>query len=393
MANIRDIAKQAGVSITTVSRVLNNLPGVREASRKAVMAAVNKAGYVPEIGRRSTSNIALFYTDAPSLDSPFDAALLVGIYEGLETLGCELMILDARRSRRPGESFSHLFLRKGVQGALVRTTTSSQTICREIAGEGFPMVVVGYRFEEPPVRCIYSDSREASGKASEHLIGLGHRRIAVCIHLVEDSDHIDRVAAYRQALEAHGIPFDDRLVIRVSANRDGGVQAVRRIAMMSQRPTALFLTDPLTSVGVLGEARRLGLRVPEELSLVGFDDAELRHCLVPQLTAVCQNSKALGEQAVAMLAQVIARPTGTAPATKALRCWLDLHESTAACPASGTESCLGPEAEARPAKGIHADSESFPSSSNSQGASPAATERGRLPRRGVSRTIHNTNNT
>ena len=112
MANIRDIAKQAGVSITTVSRVLNNLPGVREASRQAVMEAVNRAGYVPEVGRRSTSNIALFYTDVPSLDSPFDAALLVGIYEGLETLGCELMILDACRSRRAGESFSHLFPRR-----------------------------------------------------------------------------------------------------------------------------------------------------------------------------------------------------------------------------------------------------------------------------------------
>jgi len=91
MANIRDVAKHAGVSITTVSRVLNNGPGVSAAARQAVMTAVNEAGYVPEVGRRCTSNIALLYTDVPTLDSPFDAALLVGMYEGLPTIGCDLI--------------------------------------------------------------------------------------------------------------------------------------------------------------------------------------------------------------------------------------------------------------------------------------------------------------
>jgi DNA-binding LacI/PurR family transcriptional regulator len=331
MANIRDIAKQAGVSITTVSRVLNNLPGVSESARQAVMTAVNEAGYVPEVGRRCISNFALLYTDVPTLDSPFDSALLVGMYEGLQTTNCDLMLLDAHRSRQRKETYSHMFLRKGVQGALVRTTTSSQAICQEIAREGFPMVAVGYRFEGSDVNCIYSDSREASNKAVEHLIALGHRRIAVCIHLVDDSDHADRVAAYRQGLESHGIPFDERLIIRVEANRDGGVQAIRRIVTMNPRPTALFLSDPLISVGVLDEARRVGLRVPEDISVVGFDDAELRHCLVPQLTAVCQNTKSLGREAVSMLSHIISDPTGEAPVTKSLRCWLELHDSTTAC--------------------------------------------------------------
>jgi DNA-binding LacI/PurR family transcriptional regulator len=331
MANIREIAKRAGVSITTVSRVLNNAPGVSETARQAVMTAVNEAGYVPEVGRRCTSNIALLYTDAPTLDSPFDAALLVGMYEGLQTIGCDLMLLDAHRSRQPKETFSHMFLRKGVQGVLVRTTTSSQSICRDIAREGFPLVVVGYRFAGAEVNCIYSDSREASAKAMEHLIGLGHRRIAVCIHVVEDSDHADRVEAYRQGLQSHGIPFDERLVIRVQANRDGGVQVIRRLVTMTPRPTALFLSDPLISVGVLDEARRLGLRVPEDLSVVGFDDAELRYCLVPSLTAVCQNTRSLGLEAVRLLSRILNHPSRVAPATKALRCWLELHDSTARC--------------------------------------------------------------
>jgi DNA-binding LacI/PurR family transcriptional regulator len=328
MPNIRHIAKVAGVSITTVSRVLNSIPGVSETSRKAVLAVVNKSGYVPKVARRSTTNIALLYTDAPTLDSPFDAALLVGLYEGLEKMGYDLMVLDAHRSRQPGETFSQMFRRKGVKGALVRATTSSQALCREIAQEGFPAVVMGYRFEESRVHWVYSDSRDASAKAIEHLYGLGHRRIGVCIHVVEDSDHADRVAAYRHALELHGIDFDERLVIRVPANRDGGVQVVRRMRTITDRPTALFLTDPLISVGVLGEARRMGLRVPGDLSVVGFDDAELRYALVPQLTSVCQNTKHLGREAVSMLCQVIANRGAAGPVTKALRCWLEVHEST-----------------------------------------------------------------
>jgi DNA-binding LacI/PurR family transcriptional regulator len=329
MANIRDIAQQSGVSITTVSRVLNNLPGVSQAARQAVMTAVNEAGYVPGVGRRCTSNIALVYTGAPTLDSPFDTALLVGMHEGLQTIACDLMLLDAHRSRHPKESFSHMFLRKGVQGALVRTTTSSQSLCLDMAREGFPMVAVGYRFEHSQVNCIYSDSREASGKAMEHLIALGHRRIAVCIHLVDDSDHADRVEAYRRGLLTHGLPFEERLILRVEANRDGGVQVIRRIVTMAPRPTALFLSDPLISVGVLNEARRVGLRVPEDLSVVGFDDAELRHCLVPQLTAVCQDTRALGREAVTFLSHIIAHPAGVNPTPKALRCWLEVHDSTA----------------------------------------------------------------
>lgn len=332
MPNVRHIAKRAGVSISTVSRVLNNAPGVSAAARKAVMAAVNGVGYVPAVGRRSTSNIALLYTGTPTLDSPFDAALLAGVYEAVALLGRDLLVLDAHRSRKPGESFSHMFLRKGVQGALVRTTTSSEGLCREVLDEGFPAVALGYRVAGAEARCIYSDSRDASSKAIEHLIALGHRRIAVCMHVVDDSDHADRRAAYQEVLAARQIPYDERLVVRVPAHRDGGVQAVRRIMAMADRPTALFLTDPLTSLGAVAEARRLGLQVPADLSIVGFDDAELRLGMVPQLTAVCQDSKALGREAVAFLVSVTNRRERALG--KPLRCWFEVHETTAARPIS-----------------------------------------------------------
>ncbi|MFO0822893.1 MAG: LacI family DNA-binding transcriptional regulator, partial [Gemmataceae bacterium] len=295
------------MSISTVSRVLNNAPGVSDQARDAVLAAVNRTGYVPEVGRRSASNVALVYTAGASLDSPFDAALVNGVYAGLDGAEADLLILDARRSRQPGESLTQMLVRKGAAGALLRVTTASQGLCEEVAAEGFAAVVVGSRPDEPRLHCIYSDSRPARQDAVGHLLALGHRRIAFGAHVVDDSDHADRLAGYRDALEVAGVPADEALVVRAPFDRAGGVQVVRRVAAMSPRPTAVVLADPLMAVGALAEARRLGLRVPEDLSVVGFDDGELRHALVPRLTAVCQDTVGLGKAAAAQLLEVIAR--------------------------------------------------------------------------------------
>jgi DNA-binding LacI/PurR family transcriptional regulator len=332
MSNVRLIAKQAGVSISSVSRVLNNQPGVSESVRAAVLAAVNEAGYVPEVGRRSTTNVALIYTHVPTLESPFDAALLSGIYAGLAANGWDLVILDVHRSRQPGETVTQMLLRKGVQGALMRTTTPTQGVCREVAVEGFPAVIVGSRPDGAGPSFVYSDSRAASREAVEYLLDLGHRRIVAAAHVVDDSDHADRIAGYREALEGRGVRYDESLVLRVPAEIAGGAQVVRRLAMMAPRPTAVFLADPLTAVGVVAEARRAGLRIPEDLSVVGFDDADLRAATSPQLTAVCQDARALGSEAVALLSEVVSAAPGSPPQSKALRCWLEVHESTGPAP-------------------------------------------------------------
>lgn len=331
MSSVRAIAQEAGVSISTVSRVLNNAPGVGEQARDAVLAAVNRTGYVHEVGRRSASNVALVYTAGASLDGPFDAALVNGVFAGLEASEADLLILDTRRARQAGESLTQMLVRKGAQGALLRVTTKSQEVCAEIAAEGFAAVVVGSRPDNPRLNCIYSDSRPASREAMRHLLALGHRRIALGTHVVDDSDHADRLAAYQETLASAGVPFDELLVVRAPFDQAGGVQVVRRVAAMTPRPTAVFLADPLMAVGAMAEARRLGVRVPQELSVIGFDDSELRHALVPHLSAVCQDTVGLGRAATELLLEVIARKHRK-PIQKARRCWFEVHESTATAP-------------------------------------------------------------
>ncbi len=326
MPNVREIAKQAGVSIATVSRVLNNHPSVSDAVRERVLAAANSKRYVPTVGKRETLNIAYVFTGDTSIGSPFDAAVLEGVYVGLTDTNLNLIIIDLRRSRRSGETYSQMFQRLGVRGALLRTTSGSRNICEKIAEQGFPAVVIGDRFENPNVISVYCESREASREAVSHLIGLGHRRIAICVNVVEDSDHTERLMGYQQAMHDYGLEVDEKLIMRIPAYGPGGGQVIRRLATTMDRPTAIYITDPVTAIGAMNETKKLGINVPQELSIVGFDDAEMRYMAWPTMTAVCQNAYELGHEACKSLCRLLDGDQD--PNTAKPAAWFEVHDST-----------------------------------------------------------------
>ena len=334
MASVRQIAREAGVSITTVSRVLNNHPRVSTSSRDKVLAIANEVRYTPPVAKRSTTNIALVYTGESSLGATFDSLILQSMAEGLEEHGYDLMVIDAKRALQPGESYSQMFMRKGIRGAVLRTTLATRHTCLAIVDEDFPAVVVGDRFEREGVQFIYCDSREPSREAVEHLIALGHKRIAIVLNVVDDSDHTDRLEGYRQALRENGLEEDRKLVFRCPAHRQGGMQLMRRVSSMVDGPTALFITDPATAAGAVKEARTLGLKIPDDLSIVGFDDGEQRFDVYPEMTSICQDTAAIGREAMAALHQIIERGNQLPAMQKTLRAWLEVHHSTAPPPSA-----------------------------------------------------------
>ncbi|WP_428386675.1 LacI family DNA-binding transcriptional regulator [Mucisphaera sp.] len=335
MASVREIAKLAGVSTATVSRVLNNHPRVSDEARQRVMVVANESRYVPTVGRRSTGNIAFMYTDKAFVDSPFDASVLQGVFETLEQHELDLVMLHPSRGKRAQESYSQMLMRKGVQGVILRTTSSTRETCEQIASEGFPAVVVGDRFENSPLISVDCPSRDATREAVEHLIELGHRRIALARNLVDDTDHQDREAGYRDALRAAGLQDDDRLILTAPAWRDSGAQMIRRIMTMTDRPTALVLTDPISCIGAMNECRSIGLEVPEHLSMVGFDDSDLRYSMYPVMSAVCQNATRLGREAVEVLASVLNEPNPERrPERTPIRAWFEVNGSTGPAPQS-----------------------------------------------------------
>lgn len=303
MASVRQIAESTGVSVATVSRALNNRPEVSAEMRDRVWAEAERMGYRLNSRSRATNLIGLAYPGKPvnAEFGGFDAAIVSGVTRGVNEGRFDVALVNMDRDKLPNESFSQFFRRKGLQGVVLRSFADTRHICEAIADEGFPSVVVADRFDNPRVNYIYSDSYNQSQHAVEHLIHLGHKRIGLCIHLVADSDHADRRKGYEQTLQAHGVRIDPALTVEVIGDMAGGAAALTRLMSLPQPPTAIFLTDPLATLGALRRALELNIDVPGDLSIVGFDDSDVRKMAYPVYTAVCQDAVSLGVKAAEWL--------------------------------------------------------------------------------------------
>lgn len=326
MSSVRRIAKQTQVSVATVSRALNNHPEISSETRERVLKAANEVGYFGSVGKRVTTNIGLVYTsDARFCE--YDAFLMSGIIAGVGERRFDVTLLNLERDKAESETYTQFFMRKGVRGVILRTLARSRHICEAIADEQFPSVVVAERFDSPNISYIRYDSRLDSRRAVEHLISLGHRRIALAIHIVPDRDHAARSAGYSEALEASGIEHDPELVVSVVADMDGGKSAINRLMSLPQPPTAVYLTDPLACVGAIARCHALGLRIPDDLSIVGFDDGDIRFRTWPVYTAVCQDAARLGFEAALWLTRKLAG-VERAAIRKEMSTFFEVHETT-----------------------------------------------------------------
>ncbi|GJM24425.1 MAG: LacI family transcriptional regulator [Phycisphaerae bacterium] len=335
MSSVRQIAREAGVSITTVSRALNNDRNVSEKTREMVLAIANKSGYISRVGRKSTSNIAMTYTGREMIASAFDFAVLEGISEGVDEHHLDLMILKPQRDKSSEETFSQYFMRKGVRGVILRTSAETMHVCEQIVAEGFPAIVLSERFDNKAVSYIDCCSEEETTRAVDYLFSLGHRRIAFGMNTIPDCDHFDRLQGYEASLKAHDAPIDQSLIFRNPANLIGGATILKMAMTMANPPTALVLADPQLAIGAINKAHELGIHIPNDLSIIGFDDGDARFSVYPTMTAVCQDARALGREATRALSGMLGRENGQR-IRQSVSCFLEIHHSTAP-PRSGSE--------------------------------------------------------
>ena len=309
MATVRSIARKSGVSIATVSRVLNDDPAVHPDTRRRVLAAAAQEGGLPRHrGRSRAFRIGFVYTQEMTISHPYDAAVLAGIVRAANEQNADVVILGLERDRMRDESVAQFFQRKDIDGVAVRTMAASRAVCEEIARDGVAHVVVSERFDSPEISYIDGASAEETQRAVDYLISLGHERIAFGVHNVADRDHLDRLEGYRAALRERDLPLDDRLIIRQPFTLAGGATLLKLLLSMPDRPTAVVLADPLLGIGALREAHALGIKIPDELSIVGFDDTDMRFGVYPTLSAVCQDAESLGYDAGRWLLQRVADP-------------------------------------------------------------------------------------
>lgn len=297
---ISDVARAAGVSVPTVSKVVNGRYGVAPATSKRVLEVVAALGYetslvASSLRRRRTNVIGILVAEFES----FSVELLKGISSAATGTGYELLAysgLVASGSRTGWERRSLSRLAGTlIDGAIVITPTVLMPTT------SIPVVAIDPHTGPGGPSTIDSDNVAGARAATRHLIELGHRRIA---HIRGRSDLASaelREAGYRESLAAAGIPFDPALV------RDGGYQAAltaeaaRELLTSPDRPTAVFAANDMSALGVLTVARELGLRVPQDLSVIGFDDVPEAANSTPPLTTMAQPLHDLGAQALEML--------------------------------------------------------------------------------------------
>ncbi|MEM1331729.1 MAG: LacI family DNA-binding transcriptional regulator [Planctomycetota bacterium] len=334
MSSVRQVAKEARVSPATVSRTLNNPAIVSRELRDRVMSAVQRVGYEVPTRTVQLDRIGVVYTGMPvhSEFGGFDAAILSAAAQASIEDRYDSVIVSLEAQKTEGTSYTEFFKSLGIRGAVIRSNAEDRSACEQIAEEGFPAVVIGDHFDNPAVNFVSYDSTDDSKRAVQHLIDLGHRRIALCVHVVHDSDHDERRNAYLEVLADRGIEHDPELTIEVVADADGGAAAVSRLLSLPEPPTAVFFTDPLSTAGGIRRALEIGVKIPEELSIVGFDDGALRKLTYPPYTAVCQDASRLARIATKWLTAKLRGTASSADLRLRNRTFFEVNRTTDAAP-------------------------------------------------------------
>jgi LacI family transcriptional regulator len=302
---IRDVAAQAGVSVATVSKVLNQRYGVAATTLARVQAVIEELGYEASLVAQSLRNhrtnvIGILVADL----EPFSTELLKGAADAIRGSGFELVVYSAggRTGDPAGWEKRYLSRLSGtlVDGAVLVTPTVSLE-----ALPGTPVVAVDPHTGPSALPTIDSDNLRGAQLATEHLLGLGHRRIAFLTGRPDLQSAQLRKTGYLRALAAAGVPVDEGL-IRVGAYDPAtSAASARDLLTGPDRPTAVFAANDLSAIATVGAARALGLGVPEDLSVVGFDNVPESVLCTPPLTTVDQPIREMGHRAITLLIALI----------------------------------------------------------------------------------------
>jgi DNA-binding LacI/PurR family transcriptional regulator len=312
-ATSRDVAKMAGVSRTTVSFVLNDVPNVQisEDTRRRVWQAADQLGYYPDASARSlarqrSGNVGVVLCNSTDrlFSDVFLTEILSGIHEVIHPQGYHIL-LEAIEDMAAPDAYIGLVRSRQVDGLIVSGPRSDDYPLRVLEDEGFPVVVLGHLPETSLCR-VDIDNARAVRTVVDYLLYRGHRRIAFIsqgppIYAATEA----RLRGYMQALSAAGLPYDQSLVCYGEFGQAGGYDAMKSLLQLEERPVAVLAGSDLVALGALAALRDAGLRVPDDVALVGFDDVPTASDVTPSLTTVHLPAQLLGRTAAEMLMRLV----------------------------------------------------------------------------------------
>ena len=338
---ITDVARQAGVSIKTVSRVINREPNVRTSTREKVERAIVALKYSPNQSARKLAShrsrlVALVFDDPSAYEIPSSGYIIkmqLGALRACQRAGYDLLIHPCRcRSRSAAAELAAMIEHSRPDGILLAAPLSDvPKIVRAIQAIGTPFVRLSPGEKKGGQLSVSTNDREISAEMTRYLVSLGHKRIGF---ITGDPGHkavARRYLGYRDGLEQSGLKFSDRLVAKGDNSFGSGEAGGRKLLELSLRPTAIFAANDDMAAGVIRVADRLGIVIPDQLSVAGFDDIALARLVYPALTTIRQPLGVMADRAVSEIISAVS--AGTAPSGAIIiPAGLQIRESTGPAP-------------------------------------------------------------
>jgi len=311
---MNDVAHLANVSYQTVSYVVNDIPVVAEETRQRVLDVIQRLGYTPDAAARSlrsgkTNIIGLMIPDA---NNPHFWETVSGAEDEALAHGYSLLLattaMDRERERRAFDTL----IQQRLDGLIPLFTYPEDfvTDLKMLKRRHIPVAIStsGAPFPDVEVDLVHMHFEDATRELMDHLLGLGHRRIALIRGVGRSELASDRTMAYRQALETAGIPFDSRLLVLCGNTLEDGFRAAERLLDLDPRPTAIIGINDLMAFGAMQAALRRALRIPADISIAGFDDVPMSSLLSPPLTSGCADGVEIGRQCVRLVLERLRDP-------------------------------------------------------------------------------------
>jgi DNA-binding LacI/PurR family transcriptional regulator len=342
-STLNEVAAAIGVAPMTVSRVVNGTGYVSEHTREKVLSAVKELNYRPNglarnLKRQRTETVGLVLGD---ISNPYSTELANAVRESLSARGYNLFICISEHSAKEDIMAFESFVDHNVDGIIVATRANIEgdKDLKEIIERGMPVVVLGRDFHHDSVDSVSADNLAGGFEATRHLIDLGHRRIGFIGAAMSSRPNLKRLQGYINALEAHDIEIDERLVtgrkeavdeVPGYSTEKMGYEGMKRLLSLPNRPTAVFARNDFTAVGAMTAIKEAGLSIPKDIAIVGFDDIPLAVHTSPRLTTVRQPMRLQGQLAAEMLLRRIGGNELQTRTERVLNCELIIRESTVA---------------------------------------------------------------
>jgi len=304
---IRDVAELAEVHPSTVSRVINSDSRISERTKNKVLLIIKKLGYTPNAIARGLKTKRTFTLGMliPDITNPFFAEIARGVEDAANKNNFNVILCNTDDKLKKERTYLEILREKRVDGLILGTAHIRDQSILELEKKKFPYILISRNVERLNKNCIIIDDLAGGMMATEYLIKLGHHRIAHISGPLKTRSGLNRLKGYQLALKKHKIEYNDELVGEGDFRINGGYQVMKRFLKLPEPPTAIFAANDLLALGAMQAIQKKNFYIPEDFSIIGFNDIELASFVYPSLTTIRQPILEMGNLAVKMLLKII----------------------------------------------------------------------------------------